>query len=181
MSKVKVFAAVVGLLAVFSVVSAASADLGRRGAGPYCIALTDVKARAQGAVLPPGVVAGTIRSIGAETPCQKYERRANGLPITQLKQVSSSTALACIDNGLIYICPAGFGAGSQGPAGPAGPAGPPGPPGPAGPAGSGGASTPVLHCGVTNTPLHNKEVTHRVVCTVNGVVFLDDSVIVESD
>ena len=193
--------AVIVMVAVAAVVvvGLARADNGLRvnaAGGPHCIALTDQRADMLGKHRIPRVMVGradgvsggievqlvqpgTIRAVGQGTRCKQWEERVVGV-VAKPATAPAGSAVVCWDAtfGSLLVCPAS----SQ--VGPPGPAGPPGPMGPAGPAGvSSGATTsiPSIRCDITNTPLHNKEVTHRTVCTVNGVVFLDDSIVVETN
>ena len=158
---------------------AASLDQGRRGAGPYCIALTDAKARAAGSSLPLSVVAGTIRSVGAQTECQPYERRANGLPLPRLSSSSTTIVSVCYDTstGTTGICPPGFGVGpkgDKGDKGDPGAAGAPGAPGAPGPAGAAGSSVASAGCSVSKQPADKGHVLVTLTCGTSSVSFRED-------
>ena len=162
---------VAALLSITATV--AHADQGRRGAGPYCIALTDANARKQGATLPLTVVAGTIRSVGAHTPCWNYEKRTFGLPLKPL--ASSATVVAiCYDTatGQTGTCPTGFGVGPVGPQGATGPAGPQGPAGEPGTAGSSGGTG--AGCTVSKIPADKGHVLVTLTCGATSVTFRED-------
>ena len=164
------------IAAVLLWAGSALADQGRRGTGPYCIALTAAKL---GHSLPKGVVAGTIRSVGVNTKCRAYERASNGVPLKQLVRASSTTTLACIDNGTVYICPPGFGMGrdgAPGATGATGATGTPGSPGAAGPQGpSGPAGAAGTTCSVSKTPADKGHVLVTLTCGSTSVTFREDA------
>lgn len=135
--------------------SSATADQGRRLAGPFCIGkagLRNLEGNRAGTVRPGrttqrfGILrAGVVRSIALGQKCRPWENRRVGLAVTGARGPAGPAGERGAAGAQGPAGPAGGGTGPQGPAGPAGPAGATGATGatgPAGPAGAAGAIGP---------------------------------------
>lgn len=149
---------VVGSTTGASASSSATADQGRRLAGPFCIGkagLRNLEGDRAGTVRPGrtterfGILrAGVVRSIAKSQKCRPWENRRVGLAVSGARGPAGPAGQAG-ERGAAGpqgpAGPAGGGTGPQGPAGPAGPAGATGATGAtgaAGPAGTAGAIGP---------------------------------------